>query len=83
VLMEDGGEYELYAHNPPAFSTTSSDQSTVVIHFNDAAGLGTERDDLILFWDTMVAKAGASGSMPEWSDIKLQYPPNIDYTETK
>ncbi|MGC9605610.1 MAG: hypothetical protein ABSF56_02545 [Minisyncoccia bacterium] len=83
MLMEDGGEYELYAHNPPAVSTTSSEGSVVVIHFNDAAGLRTERDNLVLFWSSMTDKAKAAGAAPEWSDIKLQYPPNIDYTETK
>jgi hypothetical protein len=84
MLMKDNGEYELYAHNPPVASgSASSDQGIVVIHLSDAAGLGTERDNLILFWNTMVDKARASGTKAAWSDIKLQYPPNIDYTETK
>ena len=83
VLMEDGGVYELYAYNPSVVSAASPGESIVVIHFNDAAGLGTERDNLILFWKTMVDKAKASGAKIGWTDIKLQYPPNIDYTETK
>jgi len=73
VLAEDGGRYELYAENPDG-------ASIVVIHADEASGLDTELRDLVAFWSRTTADARAAKDSLEWSEIKLQYPPNVYYT---
>lgn len=69
LINEDGG-YELYADNPDG-------ASIVVIEMNESAGLSRERDNLVAFWNRMVSDARAAGKQVAWSEIKLQYPPNV------
>lgn len=85
LLIKDGGEYELYIDNPlPGKTSTSSDhRGPIVIYMNDRVSLATELDNLVLFWSTMMDKARAKGTPLELSEIKLQYPPNVYYTEVK
>lgn len=70
ILIGENGDYEIYAHNPAA-------DSIVVIHMDDAAGLATERDNLIAYWNRMISDGRAKGRIPEWAEIKLQFPPNV------
>lgn len=70
MLVRGDGDYELYADNP-------SGSSMVVIQMNESAGLATERDNLLAFWNKMVLDARAAGKPVAWSEIKLQYPPNV------
>lgn len=70
MLVSDDGTYEIYADNPDG-------RSIVVIEMNEAAGLATERDNLLAFWARMVGDARTAGKPVAWSEIKLQYPPNV------
>lgn len=84
LLVKDGGEYELYVDNPKfAKHNASSTPGTVVVYLNDTAGLASELDNLTLFWNNMVDAAKSKSTSVAWSDIKLQYPPNVYYTEAK
>lgn len=85
LLLKDGGAYELYAANPVIASAppATATSSTVVIYLSDTPSIATELDNLVLFWKTMVDKAELAKTRLEWSDIKLQYPPNIFSTEVK
>ena len=71
ILVKGDGGYELYADNP------SGPSSVVVIQMNDRAPLSTQSDNLIAFWNRMTADARVKGQNIGWSEIKLQYPPNI------
>ena len=81
LLMKDGGEYELYAGNPSrAAEATSSLDDMAVIYFNDTVPFSEELANLLSFWNKMES----STSEPvRFSDIKLEFPPNIYYTEIK
>lgn len=76
TLMADLGNFEVYAHNPDSYSV-------VVIHATDVAGLDKQAENLVLFWRRMVAESRAKKTHLEWDEIKLQYPPNVYYTEVK
>ena len=70
MLINEDDSYELYADNPDG-------GSIVVIEMNEEAGLSMERDNLVAFWNKMVTDARAAGKKVAWSEIKLQYPPNV------
>jgi hypothetical protein len=70
MLIDDDGSYEIYADNPGG-------SSLVVIQMNERAGLDIERDNLVAFWNRMIADAHATGTKPAWSEIRLQFPPNV------
>lgn len=74
ILIKDGGEYELYVSDVTV--------GTIVIHFNRTADIRAEIDNLISFWNAMI-KNPKNGQPLHVSDIKLQYPPNVYYTEAK
>lgn len=76
VLINESGDYEIYAHNP-------SSSSIVVIHATVAAGLATEAENLILFWKKMLAQSSTKKSRLSWDEIKLQFPPNVYFTNSK
>jgi hypothetical protein len=70
MLVQGDGSYELYADNPDG-------DSIVVIQMNERANLSTERDNLVAFWNRMVADAHAAGKKAAWTEIKTQFPPNV------
>jgi len=70
ILVQGDGGYELYADNPDG-------DSIVVIQMNERANLAVERDNLVAFWNRMVADAHAAGKKAAWSEIKVQFPPNV------
>jgi len=84
MLIKDSGEYELYADNPVGGETgTSSHKGPVVIYLSDRVPLEIEIDNLVQFWKKMVEKARVARARLEWSEIKLQYPPNVFWVDTK
>lgn len=70
TLIKGGHDYELYADNP-------SGSSIVVIQMDDRVNLDVEKDNLIAFWSKVTGDARTKGTKLEWSEIKLQYPPNV------
>lgn len=81
ILVKDGGEYELYAENPAALSSTGADDHTdiVVIYFNDAGSLQTELSNLISFWSKQFSDARANGTAPHFDSIDVRYGSNVFY----
>ncbi len=70
ILLENGHDYELYADNPAG-------GSLVVITMNEDAGLEVQKENLIAYWNRMVALAKTKSVNLAWDEIKLQYPPNV------
>jgi hypothetical protein len=70
MLVSGTGSYELYADNPDS-------PTLVVIEMDERADLTVERNNLVAFWNRMVADAHAAGKKIAWSEIRLQFPPNV------
>lgn len=76
MFMKEGGEYELYARNQSRKGDTEDIVDTVVIYFNATGSIDEQLTNLISFWNHMKTVR----PVPRFSDIKLQYPPNVYYT---
>lgn len=76
LLFKDGGEYELYADNPPAALSAATSTPVAVVYMNDAAGLDTELSDLTAFWSHM---ASTDGARPSFESVDLRYGSNVFY----
>lgn len=70
VLIKGSDSYELYASNP-------SGRSLVVIQMSERVPLAVQRDNLLAYWSKMISDSRIEGRELEWSEIKLQYPPNV------
>lgn len=74
VFARSDGEYELYARN--ITGTRETEISTVVIYFTTTMDTAEQLSNLVSFWNHMKT----TKPQPHFSDIKLQYPPNVYYT---
>lgn len=80
VLMKDGGEYELYAQNPGAAGSTSTEDADIaVVYFNDNRPLSDELSDLTAFWTHMRSLPPDSGHPLDFESIDVRYGSNVFY----
>lgn len=76
MLINDNSDYELYVRDTEKPNQSSG---TTVIHFGGKASLDEQLSNLLSFWK----HAKSQKPIPSFSDIKLNYPPNIYYTENQ
>lgn len=77
LFVKEDGEYELYVHGVSPRDAHDGGH-TVVIHFGGPS-LEQQLSNLVSFWDHMKLDP----SPPVLTDIKLNYPPNVYYTESQ
>jgi hypothetical protein len=82
VLVKDDGQYELYADSGSSLASSTAAGQTMIIYFNERASFRAELANLADFWKD-VTKDRQGGRTKRFSDIKLQYPPQVVYTEIK
>ncbi len=86
ILMNEGGEYELYAQNSIATAIAPTSLSELndimVIYFNDKHSFDEQLANLFSFWNhMMVNKAGKD--LPEFEYIDVRYGTNVFYRTIK
>lgn len=84
ILIKEGGEYELFAHNPPRPSYAKSEASStnsdmVVIYFNDDRGFSEQLDNLVSFWKKMTTAAQSKHEAIEFEYVDVRYGSNVFY----
>ena len=79
ILVKEGGEYELYAHNPDGEATATTTDDTVVVYFNDSQPLSVELSNLMAFWAKKNEDARVSGRAIRFESIDVRYGDNVFY----
>ncbi|MEA2715627.1 MAG: hypothetical protein QOG91_655 [Candidatus Parcubacteria bacterium] len=92
ILVEDGGEYELFARNLSSgsaggsavgASATSSDSDmsadVAVIYFNNSRSFSDQLDNLVSFWKKMTTTAGKTRGPVTFEYIDVRYGSNVFY----
>lgn len=76
TLIGSDGNYEVYIQNMRG-------DSVVVVHATHDADMARQAGNLVAFWQKVGSSATPKNPAPIFDEIKLQYPPNVYYTEAK
>ncbi len=81
ILVNDNGEYELYAKNPVLKSekNLNSENTILVVYFDESRPLEDQLVNLITFWKKMNSDAKAKGENIGFEYINVKYGSNVFY----